>query len=142
MITTVIVAGLAGARLTRAWLHETVAEPIRKPIQTWADKVDFYPVETPEGHTELVVETSPRMLEVKSKVDELINCPHCMGYWLTLGCLLALRFRLTRPLSMALAGAMIVSTFADHYPAFDPTSPERAKDPDNYEDDAAPTTDD
>lgn len=133
MISTVIVAGLAGTRLTRAWLHETIGEPFRHPIQAWAEKVDFYPVVNEHGHTELVVETSSTMLEVKSKVDELINCPHCMGYWLTLGCLLALRFRLTRPLALALAGSMIVSVFADHYPAYDPTDPDRAKDPDHYD---------
>lgn len=121
MIVSVIIAGLASTRLTRAWLHETIGEPFREPVQRWADRVDYTQVRQLDGSkVEMVVSTSNRVLTVKSYVDELINCPHCVGYWFTLGCLLALRVRPLRPLVMALAGATIVSTVADHYPGYDP----------------------
>lgn len=112
MIQTVLIAGLAGARLTRAWLHETIGKPLRKPIEDWSAKTEH-----PDG--EWVILDPPILSATKRYVHELVGCPHCMGFWLTLGCVIAYRWRATRPLVVALAGATITSAFADHYPGFD-----------------------
>ena len=120
MIQTVIVAGLAGTRLIRAWLYEDIGEPFRDPLEEWSEKTAFHPLEHADGTVEIVVTESQHMLIVKSWLNGLITCPHCLGFWATVGCVLALRFRVTRPLVLGLAGATILSAFADHYPGFNP----------------------
>lgn len=120
MISTMIVAGLAGTRLARAWLHEEVGEPFRQPVEAWAAP-NFEMIGEP-GSADMIVTDSATMLTVKNYVDVLITCPHCIGFWFTLGSVIGLRWKPTRPIVTALAGAMILSAFADHYPGFDPTT--------------------
>jgi len=110
MIQTVIVAGLAGTRLVRAWMYEQIGEPVREPLEDWLAKPVFV-----VGEPDII--DGPRM-NAKAWALDLITCPHCVGVWFTVGCVLALRFRVTRPLVLGLAGATIVSAFADHYPRF------------------------
>ncbi len=111
MIVSTIIAGLAGARLTRAFTYETIGERIQAPIAEWTDNVEF----GDDG----VITTPNWMLEARSWVRELVDCPYCIGFWLTLACVIGLRFRLTRPLVIGLAAAALQSAAVDHYPGFD-----------------------
>lgn len=111
MIVHTLIAGLAGARLTRAWSFEQIGEEIRNPIEQWAQDV--------EVDENGVVTTSTVQLRVKAFIDDLVACPYCVGFWLTLGCVIALRFKPTRPLVIGLAAAAIQSAAVDHYPGFD-----------------------
>lgn len=113
----VVVSGLAGARLVRAYQFETIGEFAR----TWTNKMTAVNFETiGESPFDVVVTDSDRVVAAKTYFDELTGCPHCLGFWLTLGCVLAYRWRLTRPLVTALAGSMLLSAIVDHYPRFDP----------------------
>lgn len=116
----VLIAALAGTRLTRAWAHETIGELFRIPIETWAAKISFTPVEQPDGTVEVVVTEPAWKLAVKPKIEELVGCSHCMGFWLTLGCVIAHRWKVTQPLVEALAAAALVSAVVEQYPGFDP----------------------
>lgn len=109
MIIATIIAGLAGARLTRAWSYETIGDHARQPIDRWVADV---PVDD-DGWV------NPREVQVRDFVDDLVHCPYCIGFWLTLGCVIGLRFKLTRPLVIGLAAAALQSAIVDHYPGFD-----------------------
>jgi hypothetical protein len=111
MIVSTLIAGLAGARLTRAWSYETIGEAVNAPIVEWAENFST----DDDG----VITSSNAELTVKSWVADLVDCPYCIGFWLTLGCVVGLRFRLTRPIVIALAAAAIQSALVDHYPGFD-----------------------
>lgn len=111
MIQTVIVAGLAGTRLVRAWMYEQIGEPVREPLEEWLAKPVFV------DDTDIV---DGSRTNAKAWGLDLVTCPHCVGVYFTIGCVLALRFGVTRPLVLGLAGATIVSAFADHYPGFKP----------------------
>lgn len=109
MIVATIIAGLAGARLTRAWSFETIGEQARTPIDRWVAEV---PVED-DGSVNM------RGVMLRDFVDDLVHCPFCIGFWLTLGCVVGLRFKLTRPIVLGLAAAALQSAIVDHYPGFD-----------------------
>jgi len=111
MIVSTLIAGLAGARLTRAWSYETIGEEINTPIVEWAAK--FEVDET--GH----VTTPNSVLRLRAFVEDLVGCPYCIGFWFTLGCVIGLKFKLTRPLVIGAAAAAIQSAIVDHYPGFD-----------------------
>lgn len=92
------ICGLAATRLVRAWRYERIGEEPRRRAIEFLDR-----------------NTNAR----REWVKYLLECPHCFGFWLTLAVTLLWRLRLARPLIEALAGAVIVSAFADHYPQFD-----------------------
>lgn len=118
MIQPVIVAGLSGARLTRAWLHEKVGEPFREPIEKWAE-VNFELHGEP-GAADVVVTDSATVVTVKEYVHELVTCPFCIGFWFTFASAVLLRWTWSRPLVYGLAGAALQSVIVEHYPQFDP----------------------
>jgi hypothetical protein len=109
MIVSTIIAGLAGARLTRAWSFETIGGHVRTPIDRWVGEVPF----NDDGSVNV------RGVEARDFVDDLVHCPFCIGFWLTLGCVIGLRFKLTRPIVLGLAAAALQSAIVDHYPGFD-----------------------
>ena len=117
MIQSTVVAALAGARLTRAWLHEEVGEPFREPIEEWADPSTSY-----EIHDDGTVDVLDRWHEriAKKYIDDLVTCPFCIGFWFTFAAAVLLRSRWTRPLAIGLAGAALQSAIVEHYPQFDP----------------------
>lgn len=115
MIQTVIVAGLAGTRLVRAWLYEDIGEPFRDPLEDWSEKVNYEQVDGA-----LIVTDGRSMLMFKSWVNGLITCPHCLGAHFAFWCVIGLRYKITRPLVLGLAAATVLSAFADHYPQFKP----------------------
>lgn len=97
MIKRVVVCGLAATRLVRAWRYERIGRPWLKSLMGYLER-----------------KPSAR----RDWLEYLITCPHCLGFWFTLLVTLFWRVRIARPLIEALAGAMIVSAFADHYPQF------------------------
>lgn len=109
MIVSTIVAALAGARLTRAWSYETIGSRITEPIDAW---VEDLPVDE-HGNV------NSRDIAVRDFVDDLVHCPYCIGFWLTLGCAIGLRFKATRPLVIGLAASALQSVIVDRYPGFD-----------------------
>ena len=109
MIETVTV-GLAAARLTRAWFHDTVGEFARGWVDRWTAPNMSVADDDP---TAVEYHDSHRTMVVKDAVDELASCPHCIGFWFAFGCAVLIRFRLTRPLVVGLAGAAIQSWIAD-----------------------------
>lgn len=109
MIVSTVIAGLAGARLTRAWSFETIGDRLRSPIDEWVAEV---PVDE-DGAVQV------RDIQVRDFVDDLVHCPYCIGFWLTLGCAIGLRFKVTRPLVIGVAAAALQSAIVDHYPGFD-----------------------
>lgn len=111
MIVTTLIAGLAGARLTRAFTYETIGERLQAPIAEWTDNFEV----DDQGR----VITPGWLLEARSWVRELVDCPYCIGFWLTLACVIGLRFKVTRPLVIGLAAAALQSAAVDHYPRFD-----------------------
>ena len=111
MIITTIVAGLAGARLTRAWSHETIGEAVNAPIAEWTMNY--------EHDADGFITTPSWELSAKNWVADLVDCPYCIGFWLTLACVVGLRFKVTRPVVIALAAAALQSAVVDHYPGFD-----------------------
>lgn len=116
MIGTVIVAGLASTRLVRAWFHETIGEWPKAQIDTWSGRDASIEVDPDTG--EVTVQDAKSVAH--GYIGELFDCPHCLGFWFTVGCVIALRNRVTRPLVLGLAGAVITSAFVEHYPGFDP----------------------
>lgn len=111
MIVATIIAGLAGARLTRAWSYETIGDEVRRPIEDWAMKFEI----DQNGF----VTTPDWKMKARAFVDDLVGCPYCIGFWLTLSCVIGLRFKATRPIVIALAAAALQSAAVDHYPGFD-----------------------
>lgn len=109
-VSRMLIVALAGARLTRAWLHESIGEPFREAL---IDKL------TPD-YTSLV---SPAELMLRDKATDLITCPHCIGFWFTLLCSVGYRIPIARTVVVALAAAMIQSAIVDHYPRFDHVEP-------------------
>jgi len=114
MISSMIVAGLAGTRLVRAWMHEDIGEKPRDALELWASSIDT----ATNDDGDLIVTTPAWKLGTRDFVYDLITCPHCIGFWFTFAATLGLRFRVTRPIVTALAASMILSAFADHYPRF------------------------
>lgn len=64
---TLLVAGLAGQRAAQALSADKVSEPIRNKVLMWSISDD----QTPEQY------------ERRAKINQLIHCPHCTGFWLT-----------------------------------------------------------
>jgi hypothetical protein len=103
----VVIIGLAGTRLVRAWRFERIGEPYREKATEWLMR-------------EASEDAPPSRKQARREWAEyLLNCPHCFGFWLTLSVAVLWRFRPARLVIEALAGAVIVSAFADHYPNFD-----------------------
>ena len=111
MIVTTLIAGLAGARLTRAFTYETIGERIQAPIAEWTDNFDY----DDDGW----ITTPTWKLMAQNWTRDLVDCPYCIGFWFTLGCVIGLKFKLTRPVVIGLAAAAIQSAAVDHYPRFD-----------------------
>lgn len=109
-----IIAGLAGTRLVRAWRYEEVGEKPREAIMAWLDRPVWQQIAP--GHPD---EINIRRTAAKEWFAELLDCPHCFGFWLTVGCALGYRNRLARPVIEALAGAMVLSTIVQWLPGFD-----------------------
>lgn len=105
LLSRVIVAGLAGERLRRAWQDEVIGEPLRKLIGQWATTSPI--TDDPKADR--------RAAATRDFVYELTGCPHCLGFWLTLAAAVGLRTRIARPIIEALAGAVILSAFVHHY---------------------------
>jgi hypothetical protein len=114
MIVSVIIAGLAGARLTRAWSYETIGDELQQLVNRQLSHPFFIELDD-DG----VITSPPWRLRLKDLLHDLFDCPFCIGFWLTLGCVIALRFKLTRPLVIGLAAAALQSAIVDHYPGFD-----------------------
>ena len=113
-IITTIVAGLAGARLTRAWSYEQIGAELQEQVNHQLSSPFFIELDD-EG-----VITSPLWrLRLKDFLHDLFDCPYCIGFWLTLACVIGLRFKVTRPVVIALAAAALQSAVVDHYPRFD-----------------------
>lgn len=107
MIARTLFFGLAGTRLVRAALYEKVGEPYR-------DLVDKY-LGPPDAGTEIDL----RREKIREYLAEGANCPHCLGFWLTVGCIVTWqRFPIARPLVQGLASAAILSVIVEHYPDF------------------------
>lgn len=109
-----IVAGLAATRLVRAWRYEEIGEKPREAVLGWLAK----PVLVDGDRVGL------RATIIKEWLHELLDCPHCFGFWLTLACSTLHRDRRGRILVEALAGSMVLSTIAQWFPGFDFTEPD------------------
>lgn len=92
------VVALASFRLTRLVTSDTLTETPRRAVQRWA--------------------LTQRMAERPSlKLDELVGCNYCAGWWVTLAVLAAWRVPLFRPLvrAFAAAGAQALLSATDVY---------------------------
>jgi len=105
-----LVAGLAATRLVRAWKYEEVGERPREKVLGWLER----PVLRKQSD-----EVDVRATAVKEWFHELLDCPHCLGVYLSIGCSLALGNRRTRPIVEGLAAAMILSLIVQWMPGFD-----------------------
>lgn len=103
MIGRVIVAGLAGERLRRAWQDEVIGQGIRKRIFEWTSVAPI--TDDPKA--------DHRAATRREFVDELTACPHCLGFWLTLVATVGLRVKLVRVVIEGLAAAMLLSTIVE-----------------------------
>lgn len=117
MIERVIVAGLGATRLVRAWKYEEIGEAPREAALGWLAK----PVTAPGGSR-----VNVRATKAKEWAGDLLDCPHCFGFWLTVVCVVMLRFRSSRWLVEALAGAALLSAVVQWYPGFDFEEPDPA----------------
>lgn len=108
-----VIGGLAATRLVRAWKFEQIGEAPSAKIIAWLDE----PV---TRGTRVIMR--PTML--KQWVKDLLECPHCLGFWLTVMCVVALRHRPARWFIEGLAGSMILSTIVQWYPGFSYEEPE------------------
>lgn len=64
---TLLVAGLAGQRAAQALSADKISQPIRDRILLWS----------------MDDRQTPKQYERRAKINVLINCPHCTGFWLT-----------------------------------------------------------
>lgn len=110
MIGRIVLFGLAATRLTRALQFETVGRPFQDRVERFTQPV-FH------GETELGSLDLDRTVR-RERLHDFLTCPHCLGFWITLGIVLAWRFRPARPIIEALAAATILSAAAEHYPNF------------------------
>lgn len=107
-MTSLLISALAATRLVRAYRFEQIGEPIRDAIDEWTSQ----PVKNSKG--QLNVKATKR----REWIRDLAECPHCSGFWITLGVVLVSRVPAARPVVRALAAATILSAFVDHYPNF------------------------
>lgn len=106
----------------RAYFYEDIGKVPRERMQAWADAVPMKP-----GTDELDVDalTSKRW-GLRIWLGELTSCPHCLGTYVSIGSVFALRYRWLRPILEGLAGAMILSVFVQWFPGFDFEEPDPA----------------
>lgn len=114
MKSTTVVAALAATRLVRAWKYEVIGEQPRAALLKWLDKPVM--LDIPPGHPEQV---NVKATAAKEWAAELVDCPHCLGTWIAIGCSIGLRQRQLRPVIEGLAAAMILSMIVQWYPGFD-----------------------
>jgi len=113
-----IVAGLAATRLVRAWNYELIGEKPREAALRWLAKPVYTPL-PPTGMSRATDQVNVRATLTKEWVSNLLECPHCLGFWLTLGCAAVYPSRRGRIVVDALAGAMILSAIVQWFPGFD-----------------------
>lgn len=99
----IVLAALAAHRAARAVAVDTITQPLRERLEEWS---------VTDG-------ISDRQLAVREKVVELVHCPHCIGFWLSLCALAATRVRWLRPVVAWWAVAGIQSTLASVQQAAD-----------------------
>lgn len=82
---------LASFRVTRLVTSDVIADKPRRAVQAWA------------------------LTNKHAKVDQLVSCSYCAGFWITLAVLAARRFRPGRVLvdAFAVAGAQALLSAAD-----------------------------
>lgn len=105
-----IIAGLAATRLIRAYFHEQIGEIPKKIVDDWTSQIPIQP-----GTDQIDM----RAVKIRQFIGDLTSCPHCLGFWFTVVCVIGLKIPVARVFVTALAGAMILSAIVDHYPAFD-----------------------
>lgn len=114
MKSRTVVAALAATRLVRAWRYEVIGERPRTALLEWLDKPVLRPVAP--GHPD---ELNIRATAAKEWAGELVDCPHCLGTWIAIGCSIGLGQRRLRPVIEGLAAAMILSMIVQWFPGFD-----------------------
>lgn len=114
MIEESVIAGLAATRAVRAWRYETIGEKPREAVMAVLAR--------PVMHRNGTVNVRATM--TKEWLAELLDCPHCLGFWTTVVSVVALRSRHLRPLVLAFAGSMILSAMVQWYPGFSFEEPE------------------
>jgi len=108
VIARIVLFGLAATRLTRALQFEKIGAPFSDRVERLA-----HPVLDDDGNLDL--DSTLR----RNQLHEFLTCPHCLGYWITLGIVFAWNVRPARPFIEALAAATILSAAAELYPNFD-----------------------
>jgi hypothetical protein len=108
--------GLAATRLVRAALYETVGNPIQTRLDDLCEPVYRSRMDT--GNPILDVKATVR----RERLHKFLTCPHCVGFWVTLGLVVGWRYRWARPFIEALAASTILSVVAEHYPNYDWTA--------------------
>lgn len=108
MIEVAVIAGLAGYRLTRAVTTDTITEPLRRGLAAWA-----YPQEELEGG-------GKSRHVVRQWLFNLLTCPLCLGFWITLSVALAFQAAIHWPgslealvVALAACGAQALATLVD-----------------------------
>jgi hypothetical protein len=115
----VIIAGLAATRLVRAWKYEAIGERPREAVIDWLERPVMKRDPFVAGQSHSTDEIAIRPTAVKEWVGELVDCPHCLGFWLTVACVYGLRRRRLAPIIEALAGSLILSMIVQWFPGFD-----------------------
>lgn len=118
MKSRTVIAALAATRLVRAWKYEVIGERPRYALLDWLDKPVMRQLPV-AGHSRATDEVNVPATAVKEWAAELVDCPHCLGVYVSIACVLAQRFKPTRPIVEGLAAAMILSIIVQWYPGFD-----------------------
>lgn len=105
----VLIAALAGHRAAQAITVEKISEPFRRRLLMWS----------------IADDQGPREYEIRAKINQLLTCPHCLGFWLTglglIGLSLSTRrgFRWVRPFAYWWAAASIQTTLSAAWAAME-----------------------
>lgn len=102
-------AALAATRLIRAWFFEEIGKKPRAVLEKKLSEVSV----REDGSIDM------RRTRIRFWFGDLTGCPHCLGFWVTLGCVVLYRLPLPRVVLNALAGSLLLSTFVQWYPGFD-----------------------